>query len=207
MGNHKVLTSNEDIDRALSMAAPTAEDPRVLTAKLAYLGDEPIFILGMGDGSRFLIPKAHLEGLEDVTDEVASKVEIGQDGLDIRWPNLDLDFYVPYLLQGIYGTKSWMATIGQKGGMATTDAKRDAARKNGLKGGRPRKAANRRALSSSPMRSGTEFVVQTIKIVTGPTTHREAAPSYLTVRHSRAEYAVLFNLPENARSRALPRIA
>jgi hypothetical protein len=35
--------------------------------------------------------------------------------------------------------RMWLAAIGRKGGSATSEAKAQAARKNGRKGGRPRK--------------------------------------------------------------------
>ena len=49
------------------------------------------------------------------------------------------DLGIPELVAGIFGTKSWMAELGRKGGQATSSAKSAAARKNGKKGGRPRK--------------------------------------------------------------------
>jgi hypothetical protein len=45
-----------------------------------------------------------------------------------------LDFYVPGLLRGIYGTKKWMAEIGRSGRSIKTAAKKRAARVNRLKG-------------------------------------------------------------------------
>jgi len=49
---------------------------------------------------------------------------------------------VPALLQGIFGSKSWMAReLGAEGGRARTVAKVTASRENGRKGGRPKKAA------------------------------------------------------------------
>jgi hypothetical protein len=49
---------------------------------------------------------------------------------------------VPALLQGVFGSKSWMARhLGSAGGRARSDAKAEAARTNGRKGGRPRKTA------------------------------------------------------------------
>jgi hypothetical protein len=51
---------------------------------------------------------------------------------------------VPALLQGVFGSKNWMARqLGANGGRSRTDAKVAAARENGLKGGRPRKRAPR----------------------------------------------------------------
>jgi hypothetical protein len=62
--------------------------------------------------------------------------------LGLHWPKLDADVYLPALMQGVFGSKRWMAgVLGAKGGAAKTAAKSEAARRNGAKGGRPRKSA------------------------------------------------------------------
>jgi len=62
----------------------------------------------------------------------------------LHWPKLDADVYVPALLQGVLGSKSWMAKqLGTVGGQARTEAKSAAAWENGRKGGRPKKIAQR----------------------------------------------------------------
>jgi len=48
---------------------------------------------------------------------------------------------VPGLLSGVFGSKTWMArTLGAAGGRARSAQKASAARENGRKGGRPKKA-------------------------------------------------------------------
>jgi len=50
--------------------------------------------------------------------------------------------YVPALVSGIFGTRAWMTReLARAGGRKTSEAKTVAARANGAKGGRPRKAA------------------------------------------------------------------
>jgi hypothetical protein len=69
--------------------------------------------------------------------------EIGSAGLGLHWPKLDADLYVPALLQGVFGSKSWMARqLGASGGSARSAAKTRSSRENGRKGGRPRKVAH-----------------------------------------------------------------
>jgi hypothetical protein len=46
---------------------------------------------------------------------------------------------VTELLAGVLGTKAWMAELGRAGGRVKSAAKSRAARRNGAKGGRPRK--------------------------------------------------------------------
>ncbi|MGA2169635.1 MAG: hypothetical protein ABSG62_15610 [Terracidiphilus sp.] len=57
------------------------------------------------------------------------------------FPDLDVDLYVPALIEGVYGSRRWMAQLGKKGGSARTEAKRKAAKANGAKGGRPKRTA------------------------------------------------------------------
>ena len=46
------------------------------------------------------------------------------------------DLAVPDLMAGLFGTRAWMA---RRAGRTTSPAKAEAARRNGAKGGRPRK--------------------------------------------------------------------
>jgi hypothetical protein len=62
-------------------------------------------------------------------------------GTGICFPELDVDLYVPALIEGVYGNRRWMAQLGKKGGSAKTEAKQVAARANGAKGGRPARLA------------------------------------------------------------------
>jgi hypothetical protein len=68
-------------------------------------------------------------------------IEVEAFGLGIHFPKLDADLYVPALLQGVLGSKRWMATqLGAGGGRARSAAKAAASRENGKRGGRPRRS-------------------------------------------------------------------
>lgn len=43
-------------------------------------------------------------------------------------------------MNGVFGTRKWMSELARRAGRATSPAKAAAARANGAKGGRPRKA-------------------------------------------------------------------
>ncbi len=84
------------------------------------------------------------QGLENARASQLSKIEISPSGFGLHFPALDADLYVPGLLEGFLGSKTWMASrLGQLGGQATSKAKKTAARANGRLGGRPRKAVER----------------------------------------------------------------
>jgi hypothetical protein len=101
-------------------------------------------VVTLSTGVELAFPARLAEGLADASPENLSEIEISPAGLGLHWPRLDADLYVPALLQGVFGSKSWMARqLGAQGGRARTPVKVAASRENGRKGGRPRKLAAR----------------------------------------------------------------
>jgi hypothetical protein len=81
------------------------------------------------------------QGLENAKPEQLDEIEISPSGLGIHFPKLDAHLYLPALLEGVFGSRAWMAArLGARGGSAMSPAKTAAARANGRLGGRPRKA-------------------------------------------------------------------
>ena len=100
-------------------------------------------VVGLSTGVQVAFPAYLAEGLAGASPADLSEIEISSAGLGLHWPRLDADVYVPALLQGVLGSKSWMARqLGAAGGRMRTAAKVAAARANGRKGGRPKKTAN-----------------------------------------------------------------
>lgn len=96
-------------------------------------------VIEMDTGAAFMAPTTMLEGLENASVDDLSKVElVGETGL--HWPTLDIDYTVAGLMQGIFGTAKFMDAR-RRGGQSRSVAKADAARRNGLRGGRPRKSS------------------------------------------------------------------
>lgn len=99
-------------------------------------------VIGLDNGLELAFPPRLAEGLDKATPAELSVIEISPLGDGLHWPAIDADLYVPGLLAGVFGSKSWMArTLGAAGGRSRTAAKTLAARENGRKGGRPKKAA------------------------------------------------------------------
>jgi hypothetical protein len=94
-------------------------------------------MIGGSAGSSWACPPHLAEGLETATDDQLAGVELLGEGYGLHWEALDADLSVPGLLAGLFGTKAYMA---RRAGQATSPAKAAAARENGAKGGRPRKA-------------------------------------------------------------------
>lgn len=99
-------------------------------------------IVQLSTGVEVAFPATLAEGLADASPEELAEIEISPTGLGLHWPRLDADLYVPALLQGVFGSRSWMAShMGAAGGRSRSLAKAAAARENGRKGGRPRRGA------------------------------------------------------------------
>jgi len=80
------------------------------------------------------------QGLEEAKPQQLSKIEISPSGFGIHFPDLDADLYLPGLLEGFLGSQRWMASqLGKTGGRSTSAAKTAASRRNGKRGGRPKK--------------------------------------------------------------------
>jgi len=79
------------------------------------------------------------QGLENARASELEVIELSPSGFGIHFPRLDADLYIPGLLEGLMGSKRWMAArLGQSGGRSRSRAKKAAARANGRLGGRPR---------------------------------------------------------------------
>jgi len=125
------------MDGALAQARRfAASDRRVVRAE--YEKKPDLLTLHLDDGVRVSIPRYNLQGLQNARPAQVARIEILGRGTGLHWPLLDVDHYVPGLLNHIFGTSRWMAELGRRGGSVTSSAKAAAARANGRKGGRPK---------------------------------------------------------------------
>ncbi len=101
--------------------------------------------VALTNGCTFAFPARKAQGLERASDVQLAQVEILGLGLGLHWETLDVDLSVPGLLAGLFGTKAYMdRQRAARAGSARSAAKAAAARRNGAKGGRPRKPATAR---------------------------------------------------------------
>jgi hypothetical protein len=133
--------SDQDIRRAeKAMQTKLAEGPRAVEAR--YDRRRARVVVRLDSGLELAFPPALAEGLDKGSPKELSEIEISPTGLGLHWPKLDADLYLPGLLNGVFGSPRWMAGLmGRLGGRARSEAKAAAARTNGQRGGRPRKAA------------------------------------------------------------------
>jgi len=139
MAEHEVATTDAEIDAALERAKAHDHEPRALAVE--HIAALNLLMVELNNGRRLALPVEDLQGLEKATHEQMEKVELLGRGTGISFPELDVDLYVPALIEGVYGNRRWMSELGKKGGRAKSEAKRRAARVNGAKGGRPARVA------------------------------------------------------------------
>jgi hypothetical protein len=133
------MKPDDNIERANRRArALQANVPRAVLARYDPKAGRIVIHLS----SRLIVSFApeDAQGLESARPSQLKEIEISPSGYGLHFPAVDADLYVPGLLEGFLGSKSWMASrLGQIGGQATSKAKKAASRANGKLGGRPRK--------------------------------------------------------------------
>lgn len=113
--------------------------PHATSAHYDMVRDRVVVELSTGIEISFSPKQA--QGLEKANTEELSEIVITPAGLGLHFPRIDADIYVPSLLEGILGTTKWMAgKMGRIGGQSRSTSKTIAARENGKRGGRPKKA-------------------------------------------------------------------
>ncbi len=138
MAEHEVVTTDAEIEAALVRAKAHDREPRALSVE--HIPALKLLIVSLSNQRRLVLPIEELQGLGSAKRKQLENYELVGRGTGISFPDLDVDLYVPALIEGVYGNRRWMAQLGKKGGKAKSEAKRLAARANGAKGGRPRRA-------------------------------------------------------------------
>lgn len=120
------------------MRARLKSQPHALTARYDRRAER--IVVALSNGLELGVPVALAQGLAGAKASDLSKIEISPTGLGLHWPQLDADLHLPALMEGVFGSRRWMAHVmGEAGGRSTSSAKQAAARANGKLGGRPRK--------------------------------------------------------------------
>jgi Protein of unknown function (DUF2442) len=127
-----------EIDRARSAGKALAEtEPRAV--KAWYAADSERVFIELTNGVMMGFPYQLLQGLANGTPEQLAEVEILPTGSALHWESLDADLGVAQLVSGLFGSRAWMTELGRHGGKSKSEAKAQASRDNGKRGGRPRK--------------------------------------------------------------------
>ncbi len=134
------ITDEDRISAEARMTKRLSAHPKAIRARFDRRRSR--LVIGFDNGLELAFPPRLAQGLETGTPDELSVIEVSPVGDALYWPALDADLLVAPLLQGVFGSKNWMARqMGAVGGRARTAAKSEAARTNGRQGGRPKKTA------------------------------------------------------------------
>ena len=97
-------------------------------------------VVELSNGVLFAFPVRTIPALRRATPGELAKVTLSGSGSGLRWDALDVDLSVAGLLLSAVEPAERVRHLATLAGRATSDAKAAAARANGAKGGRPRKA-------------------------------------------------------------------
>jgi hypothetical protein len=112
---------------------------RPVPVAVRYDGKSGRIVVDFENGAAFMVPARALEGLADAKEAELEEVELLGE-TDLHWETLDVDYTIAGLMSGIFGSRSFMDAQ-RRGGLSRSPAKTEASRRNGSKGGRPRKDA------------------------------------------------------------------
>jgi uncharacterized protein DUF2442 len=113
-----------------------ATTPRAVAVH--YDGENDQIVVRLSNDVELAFRPHSAQGLDGARSEKLSSIEISPSGLGLHFPDLDVDLYLPSLIENLLGSRRWMAAaMGRAGGSVSSDAKTAAARSNGRRGGRP----------------------------------------------------------------------
>jgi hypothetical protein len=109
-------------------------------AKKAYYDkDHRKITVELSNGNAVILDPIHLPELAHARRKDLEQVEITPGGIGLHWGTLNVDYRIPELVMGVLGPGTWKKQLARYGGQVASPAKAMAARRNGLKGGRPAK--------------------------------------------------------------------
>ncbi len=133
---------NKITDAEFLAATKNSDENNVVAISTHYDASNGRIMIDLSSGVQIGFIAKTFQGLESAKIEDFDTISITPSGRGIYVENLDVDIYIPSLLQGILGSKKWMASqMGKMGGKVTSLAKSKSSKENGKLGGRPRKAA------------------------------------------------------------------
>ena len=100
------MTTNQ-FEAAKARGEERLRGPRASSAH--YDAGRDRVIVRLTTGAEIDFAPRDAEGLQHATREDLAEIEVEALGLGIHFSRLDADLYVPVLLEGVLGSKSWMA--------------------------------------------------------------------------------------------------
>ncbi len=133
----RVIVTDEEIAEARHRREIQLASQPLATA-IRYDELEDTVVVTMNDGASLAIPRLFMQGLSQATPAQLRRGAVVARGTCLEWRNLDADFKITLLLNGIYGSPKWMAEV-RKAVSRASSVKAAATRRSGAKGSRQRK--------------------------------------------------------------------
>lgn len=124
--------------RARARGEARAQDPSAVV-EARYDPERDLIDLKFGGGGSMAIPRNAIPGLQRASPSSIESIVVSPAGDALSWPSLDVDVYVPGLVERAFGRRLFAAATGRRGGRRRSKAKTASSKANGAKGGRPRK--------------------------------------------------------------------
>ena len=124
--------------RARAQGQARSQDPSAVVSARYDPGND-LIKLEFAGGSSMTIPRNVVPELQRASASKMESIVVSPAGDALSWPSLDVDVYVPGLVERAFGTRLFAAATGRRGGRRRSKAKAAASKANGAKGGRPRK--------------------------------------------------------------------
>ena len=106
MANTKDETLRTQIQTARK-AAELADQSEPRADSAYYDRDRDRIIIHFRNGATFSFPPAIAQELTNATPEDLAEIAITPAGDGLHWETLDIDFSIPNLLAGNFGTRTW----------------------------------------------------------------------------------------------------
>ncbi len=84
-------------------------EPFAITAE--FDKNRGMIAVALSNGVEVRFPAGRMQGLRGAQAEELAVIEIDPDGYGLSFPRLDADFSLPALLDGIFGSRKWMAAV------------------------------------------------------------------------------------------------
>lgn len=98
--------TDEDIDAWLEEARNDTSSPDPAPTSAEYNRALDVIVIKIDNGTRLVIPRELMEGLEDATPEELADIEIIGTQI-IGWTTLDVHHHIERLMAGKYSTERW----------------------------------------------------------------------------------------------------
>ena len=131
-------TTDEELQNAVQAGRQRRHTQR-RAASVRYDPARDAIEIELTDGAGVRLPRTMIGEFRDVSPADMEALRVSPVGYGIRLDAHDITISVHSLVAALATPEDMAASLGKLGGSAKTEKKRDSARANGAKGGRPRK--------------------------------------------------------------------